>query len=69
MVQESIKLQFGTYTGEVKDGKPHGHGKCVFNSDDIQVSYDYFLKYNRRIRKKFVIMMKTKLNYANCHVS
>ena len=38
MVQESIKLTFGTYTGEVKDGKPHGHGKCVFNSDDIQVS-------------------------------
>ena len=44
MVQESIKLQFGTYTGEVKDGKPHGHGKCVFNSDDIQVNYDYMLK-------------------------
>ena len=39
MVQESIKLTFGTYTGEVKDGKPHGHGKCVFNSDDIQVSF------------------------------
>ena len=37
MVQESIKLQFGTYTGEVKDGKPHGHGACVFNNEDIQV--------------------------------
>ena len=37
MVQESIKLQFGVYTGETKDGKPHGQGKCVFNSEDIQV--------------------------------
>ena len=36
MVQESLKLQFGTYNGEVKDGKPNGHGKMVFNNDDIQ---------------------------------
>ena len=46
MVQESIKLQFGTYTGEVKDGKPHGHGACVFNNEDIQVRYHtFFLMY------------------------
>ena len=38
MVQESIKLSFGTYTGEVKDGKPHGHGTCVFVNDDAAVS-------------------------------
>ena len=37
MVQETIKLQFGTYTGEAKDGKPNGHGSVVFNSEDIQV--------------------------------
>ena len=32
-----MKLQFGTYTGEVKDGKPHGQGVFNFNADDIQV--------------------------------
>ena len=37
-LQESLELQFGTYTGEVQDGKPHGKGSVSFNSEDIQVS-------------------------------
>jgi len=36
MVQESLQLQFGTYSGEVEDGKPSGKGSVTFNSDDIQ---------------------------------
>ena len=36
-LQESLELQFGTYTGEVQDGKPHGKGSVSFNSEDIQV--------------------------------
>ena len=37
-LQETLELQFGTYTGEVQDGKPHGKGSVSFNSEDIQVS-------------------------------
>ena len=36
--QETLKLQFGTYTGEVRDGKPHGQGVFNFNPDDLQVN-------------------------------
>ena len=39
--QETLKLQFGSYTGEVRDGKPHGQGVFNFNSDDIQVIFNY----------------------------
>ncbi len=42
LLQETLKLQFGTYTGEVRDGKPHGHGVFNFNPDDIQVSQCYY---------------------------
>ena len=34
--QETLKLSFGSYSGDVKDGKPNGHGSVVFNNDDIQ---------------------------------
>ena len=37
LFQESLQLQFGTYSGEVEDGKPSGKGSVTFNSDDIQV--------------------------------
>ncbi len=28
----TIKLPYGTYTGDIKNGKPHGHGKLVYNT-------------------------------------
>ncbi len=28
----TLRLSYGTYTGDIKDGKPHGHGKIVYST-------------------------------------
>ena len=32
--QDRIELPFGTYSGDVRDGKPNGHGAVQFKHDD-----------------------------------
>lgn len=38
----TLKLAYGTYTGDIKNGKPHGHGTIVYSkSHKIVASQDY----------------------------
>ena len=53
-------MQFGSYTGEVQDGKPNGKGSVVFNSEDIQVS-------NIFICKEFIQYKKSKKSKIKNH--
>lgn len=36
----NMQVQNGTYTGETRNGRPHGKGKLTFNADAVISSYD-----------------------------
>lgn len=36
----TINLPYGTYKGEVKNGKPHGHGRLTYNTQTQVSKYD-----------------------------
>jgi hypothetical protein len=41
----TLRLSLGTYEGEIKDGKPHGKGKCTFFSTDVHKRKDLYGTY------------------------